>query len=66
MTPYGELAEVLDALPLLVREKRRREGLSLRAAARAIDVDFNTLSRFERGADVMLSNAVTILRWVAT
>ncbi len=65
-TSYAELVSVLQALPLLVREKRRRDGLSIRAAAKLVGVSFGTLNRFETGEDIVLSNAVALLRWVAT
>lgn len=60
----AELLEVLDLLPLPVREKRRRDGLSVRAAARDLRVSFSTLSRVEHGEDCSLSNARTLLAWV--
>lgn len=63
-TSYAELADVLTNLPLLLRETRRRRGLSLRAAARELEMSFSTVSRFENGEDIVLSNAVDILRWV--
>lgn len=64
LTPYSELADVIDALPMLCREKRRREGLSQRAAARQIGIAFATVSRFEAGKGAHLDNAVAILRWL--
>jgi transcriptional regulator with XRE-family HTH domain len=47
LTTYGELAEVIDNLPLLVRERRRQMRLSLRAAAVEVGVSAATLSRLE-------------------
>lgn len=43
------LAEVLDNLPSLIYETRRRRGLSLRAAASEIGVGLNVLYRVEKG-----------------
>lgn len=63
-TGYDELADVLANLPLLVREARRARGLSLRAAAKEIGVAFSTITRLEHGEDVVLSNAVVVLRWL--
>ena len=63
-TSYAELAMVLERMPLLAREARRSRGLSLRAAAKDMGLNFSTLNRFERGEDVVLSNAVTIMRWL--
>ena len=65
-TSYAELAEVLDNLPLLLRETRRRRGLSLRATARELGTSFSTVTRFESGEDIMLSHASAILRWIGT
>jgi len=65
-TTYDELADVLVLLPTLVREKRRRQGLSLRAAAEAANVSFTVLMRFEQGNGIVLSNAIALLRWVGT
>lgn len=64
LTPYPELAEVLASLPLLVREARRARGLSQRAAAREMGVSFSTISRAESGEDLVMSNAVAVLRWL--
>ncbi len=65
-TPYSELIGVVEALPLLVRETRRRKGLSLRAAAQEIGVSFATVARAENGEDLVLSCAVALLRWVGS
>lgn len=65
-TSYDEILDVLDRLPLLVRETRRRRGLSLRAAARESGVGFANLSRCENGAGMHMSTVVPLLRWVGT
>lgn len=64
LTPYGELADVIGHLPLLLREGRRARGLSVRAAARQLGCSFSTVSRMESGEDCALSNAVAVLRWL--
>jgi transcriptional regulator with XRE-family HTH domain len=62
---YTELAEVLGSLALIVRESRRARGLSLRKAAKQIGVDFNMLSRLERGeAAIYHTNLVPIFHWL--
>lgn len=61
---YSNLADVIEALPFLVREARRARGLSVRAAAVQIGCSFSTISRFENGDDVNLSNATALLRWL--
>jgi transcriptional regulator with XRE-family HTH domain len=50
-TAYAELAAIISDLPMLAREKRRREGMSIRAAARALGCSFSTLYRIEAGED---------------
>lgn len=64
LTTYSELADVLQLLPVLVREKRRLRGLSLRQAAKEIGVSFNTVTRFERGEDAVMSTVVAVFRWL--
>ena len=64
LTTYTELAIVLDNLPLLLREERRKRRLSLRQAGEQIGVSFSVVRRFEEGSDCVLSNAVRILQWI--
>lgn len=64
-TPYGELIEVLECLPLLVRETRRRRQLSVRAAGQQAGLEnWATISRCENGAGLHLKSIVALLRWV--
>jgi hypothetical protein len=65
-TSYAEVIDILERLPLLVREARRRRGLSLRAAARDAGVGFANISRCENGEGMHLSTVVPLLRWVGT
>lgn len=64
LTSYGELADILENLPFLVREGRRFRGLNLRDAGEQSGVGFNTLSRVERGMSCSVPNAIAILRWL--
>lgn len=64
LTTYSELADVIDNLPLLVREARRARGLSQRAAADQIGVAFSTVSRSEAGFDTRGSNLRRLLLWL--
>ena len=64
LTSYGELADLLGHLPLLLREARRQRRLSVRAAAGQIGCSFSTISRIEAGEDCALSNAIAALRWL--
>lgn len=63
-TPYAELAAVIEALPLLLREARRQRQLSARAVARQLDCGVSTVLRIEDGEGCALSNAVAVLRWL--
>jgi predicted transcriptional regulator len=63
---YEDIAAVLDSLPMLVREKRRREQLSVRAAAKQLGFSFSTLHRFERTGVCSLPNARRILHWLGS
>lgn len=65
LTTYIELADILDALPMLVREKRRRDRISLRGAATQLGVAASTLARFETSQGGIASDTVTVLvRWL--
>ena len=64
MSSYSELADVLDMLPSLCREKRRREALSLRQAAEQIGISFSVITRFESGTGVHLDSAKAVLLWL--
>lgn len=61
---YAELLRILANLPLLVLEKRRRLGLSQRAAADQTGLTFSTICRAEQGYDMRLSTAMELLEWV--
>lgn len=65
LTPYAELAEVLANLPLLVRDRRRQQRLSIRAAAEQIGISFSTISRMENGDDMNEASLAAVLRWLA-
>ena len=67
MSSYEELLNLLDGLPMLVRETRRRRGMSMRAVHAVTGVAASTIQRCEAGTqDVSLDNAKTLLRWVGT
>lgn len=61
---YGELADVLGLLPLLVREARRARGLTIRAAADEVGLAHSSLHRIEQGEDCRLSSALLVLAWL--
>ena len=47
-----------------IREKRRREGLSLRQAGEASGVAFSTLGRIENGGETTLKIAQRVEAWL--
>ncbi len=64
LTSYGELADLLTSLPLLLREARRARQASMRTVAEQIGVSAGTVCRIEAGEDSSLSSAVAVLRWL--
>ncbi len=64
LVSYGEIARVVELLPTLVREKRRRDGLSLRAAGRVLGMAASTVKRFEDGSGLAWESIPALLRWV--
>lgn len=64
LTSYSELADVLDSLPMLCKEKRRREALSLREASKQMGLSFSVVTRFENGTGVHLDSAKAVLHWL--
>ncbi|MFF5212796.1 multiprotein-bridging factor 1 family protein [Streptosporangium sp. NPDC000396] len=65
-TSYTELAEVLTALPLLMREARRARHLSQKQAAEQIGVAIATIRRIESGEGLHVGSALAVLRWMDT
>lgn len=66
LSTYAEVIEVIENLRFLVREKRRRDRLTMRDVATAADGDMNasTIHRFEHGKDISTANLVALIRWV--
>ena len=65
LTSYTDLADVVEQLPLLVREHRRRTRMSLREAGRQLGCSASTLSRLESGEHgVDTALVVRLLRWL--
>lgn len=64
LTGYDEMADVLEKLPLIVRETRRARRLILRDAAQQIGCSASTVMRFERGEGGTLDLVIRLLRWV--
>lgn len=63
---YDEIIEVVEMLPELVRDKRRREGLSLRKVEEQTGMSASTVLRFEqRLGNVQAVHLITLLKWVS-
>lgn len=63
-SPYCDARLLLDNLPLLIREARRRRGLSQRGVGREIGESFATVSRAEAGRNLQLCSALSLLAFV--
>lgn len=62
---YGEMAEILDDIPTIVKAHRRERGLSLRAASEEIGIAFGTLQKIERGnISFGIGSLKLILEWL--
>jgi transcriptional regulator with XRE-family HTH domain len=65
---YDEVIAILEVLPVILREARRRKGLSTREAADQLGVSFSSVSRWERPQQCMPDRpaVIRILRWAAS
>jgi transcriptional regulator with XRE-family HTH domain len=63
---YTELADVLDAVPLLLQQERQTRRLGLREAADEIGVSLATVYRVESGSGYHADTAAAILRWLGS
>lgn len=65
LASYGELCLVLEAIPVLLRETRRRKHQTMAAAGDDIGVAASTVMRWERReSEPGTSATIRILRWV--
>jgi hypothetical protein len=74
LSTYGELADLLEALPLIVREARRARRATLVDVTEQTGIAQSTLSRLERPtlrtrrngdtSAISLGNAIILLRWL--
>jgi hypothetical protein len=62
---WAEIVAALEALPVTLKGIRDREHLTVRDVEALTGVPFNSVSRFERGHDLYLSNALALSRWLA-
>lgn len=65
LSTYDELINILDNLPLLVKEKRRRLGISQRELGRIINIAYSTISRFEGGEQMHITTIRPLLEWIS-
>lgn len=61
---YDEVARLLEALPVVVFERRRALGLSIRAASKEMGFSYTTLARLEEGVDVHGRHLILALKWL--
>lgn len=65
LSSYSELVEVILNLRFLVREKRRRERLSMREVGRQTGLSPSTFTRFEtHGHDLSTDGLVALVKWL--
>jgi DNA-binding XRE family transcriptional regulator len=60
----GLLAEVIEQMPIIVRNMRRVRRLSVRGLAAEVGVSFTTIHRVETGADHSSVTLCALLRWL--
>ena len=66
MMTFHDLADILDGLPLLMREARRARRMTPKEVADEIGIASTTVWRLEKGQGCTLKNASAILRWFDT
>jgi|GEM_PF-3177534 len=67
LTGYDELIELLNAVPTILRETRRRKRMIMAEAGQEIGVAASTIMRWEKGeAEPGIQGIIKILRWAAT
>jgi len=64
LTTYREMAEVVERLPLLLRETRRQRGMSQRDVAERTGITNATVNRIESGGAAHTRSIIAILRWL--
>lgn len=63
LAPYADVLRVLAILPELVREARRRHGLSLQGAAEVLDMSKSNVTRFEQSGRRRLLSIQAFVRF---
>lgn len=63
---YSEVIAILEALPVILRETRRRKDASLRQAGEALGLSNTGVLNVERVGNPTLDTSIRILRWAAS
>ena len=61
---FGVAASAIESIPVAIRTRRERLGLSLRQVADAAGLSFMTVSRVEAGKGFDARTAVRLMRWL--
>lgn len=64
LTPFGEMAGILDTLGVVVLNARRTQRLSARELAAKIGVSPSTICRIEAGGDCSTVSLHAVLLWL--
>lgn len=64
MTSFGEMAQVIDDLGIIVRNARRAQRLSIRDLCAKIGVSPSTICRIENGRDYSSVSLRAVLLWL--
>lgn len=64
LASYTEIAEVLDHLPLLLREARRARQITIRDAATQAGLAYSTFNAIELGHNISLPVVLAAIRWL--
>lgn len=64
VSTYAELRDVLSRLGTLVRDERRRRGISLRQAEAETGVSNARLCQLENGGTANVTTALALLAWL--
>ncbi len=64
LTSYADLADIVENLAFLVREKRRERRMSARAVAAETGLCSSTMTRLDQGKTVSSDGLVALLRWM--
>lgn len=64
LSTFGEIVEVLDDLPIIMRGTRRGRRLSVREVARQTGLSFSTVSRMENAEEFNSASLRAVLQWL--